>query len=470
MEQARRFKHLSLIEGKALPSILLFAIPIFIGNVVGVISGWVDGLLLGRFVSSDALAAASIGGSSISVASIFASAFPVGMSVLTAKYFGKKDQEGLKRNFASALSVNFWAAIALLILALALFVPILKGMNIDIGGEMFSLAKTYAFVSSFSLVGLLFYSFLVSYLRALGENKAPLIFIVVFSCVSVIADLILTVRLQLGIYGASFSPLIAYVVTDLVGFIALFRKHPEFKMKPKEFFPGEKEIKKHLSLSLPLALELSLVSIGGVFVQRAINSIGEEAILGLTVAGKITGVLGLYINGIANAIGPFLSQNIGDGQAKRGKDGMSQALLVASILSLLDCLIAYFLIVPVSNLFLGKVSDTTLGYTRMAIYFYFGTSSLTPVITIFRYALESAEAPYWNLAAGLAQLVSQLLFVLLFNQYMGDVAVVGSSFFSSILPFLIMGLGAVSMIYRNLSFKSNLKEELKKENDLYGKV
>lgn len=463
MENSRLMKHVSLTEGKALRSILIFAIHIFIGNVIGVLYGWIDGLLLSKYVGTSALAGASVGGSSIAVESIFASAFPVGMSALTSKYFGEKNENKLKENFYSSLLLNIVVSLLLLGITLALVKPVLSLMNVEEGTEIYSYAKTYAYISSFSLIGVLFYSFLVSYLRARGESKAPLFFIVLFCLVSIIADLVLTMGLHLGIYGASFSPIIAYAVSDIVGFFILFHKHKELRLDQSFFRLNWIETKKELILSLPLALQLSLISVGGVFAQSVINSYGEEAILGLTVAGKITGVLGLYINGVANAIGPFLSQNIGKGQAKRGKDGLNKALLISVVLALVDCLIAYLLIIPTSRLFLGTINETALHYTRMSVYFFFGSILLAPCITLFRYALESADSPYWNLFAGFAQLATQLLFVLLLSRYMGESAVVGSSFFSSILPCLILVAGAIKTIYSNKAFKANLNDDINKE-------
>lgn len=452
----KKIQNVSFTKGDAMSSILVFAIPIFLGNVLSSAFGWADGYLVSSKIGTEALAALPIAGSGISVFLIFASAFPVGMSSLFAKIFGEGDSEKLRKNYLSSLILVIIVGLILTGLSLALMKPILLFMKARPGTEIYAFSEKYYFIASFSFLGMGLYSFLISYLRALGDSKVPLLFILVYSSISILLDYLFIGVASIGIVGSALSSVVSYAVVVVFGFVWLFVKHPELRIKRKDFSFGRQEIKEELVLSLPLAFQLALISIGGVATQSGIDAYGTDAILGLSVAGKVTGVLGLYINGINNAIGPFVSQNIGAKQCKRAKDGLSKSLIICGVLCLVDILLMFVLIKPTTSLFLPEANETVYRYAYLSLFFSIGSYLLLPLIGNFRYVLESVGHPLINLYAGFAQLAGQLLTVFALSLALKEYAIVGAGFISQIIPAVILLVGVFRFVYRDPRFSTNI--------------
>lgn len=442
---------------------LLFALPIFVGNLLSVVFGWVDGILLTSYVSEDALAASAVGGTVYSIGTIFASAFPVGMTSLTSKIYGEKNPDKLRKNYLFSIILNAVFAIIDLVISLALIGPLLQFMHLSDSPAILELARKSAYVGCFSIVGLMFYSFLVIYLRSLGERQMPLVFIIIYTLVGALCDFLYMGVAKWGIYAPALASLTAYLVCDVFGFLWIFFRHKELRIKKEDWKIDWEMIKKQLSLSLPLAFELCFISIAGLFSQSFVDGLGKEALLGLTVAGKLTGMTGLYINGINSASGTFMAQNIGQGQNKRAKEGLNKALFICLGMLVIDLLMSFFLIDPVINVFLKNPSETTIYYCRLSVYFNMGCLVMLPFIGCFRFSLQAVEKPVWNLIAGVAQLAVHLICLYVFSTIYHEYAIVGATFFAQLIPLALMVVGSIISIYHNPSLKVDKIVESKKE-------
>lgn len=445
----------SLVQGNISLALLAFAFPIFLGNVLGVALSWCDGYLLSRYSGDNAFAGLNVGGVLISLGSIFATAFPVGMGSLSSLYFAQGNNEKIRKNFCSSLILSLSVAVLIVGLTLALIDPFLPLLNLEKGTAIYESARLYAYVAAFSFFGSTLYSFLISYLRSLGEKTMPFVLIGVDTATAIGFDFLFLVACHLGVTGVALSALIAGIISDIVGFVYLFIAHPELRIHRGDFHFEKAEIAKQLRLSLPLALQLTVISLGGFWIQSAIDGLGKNAILALSALGKLTACLGLFGNGLNNAIGPFMAQNLGKSQAKRAKQGLNIELAMAFGFSILDGVILIFCYEPVLGIFVSEINGEILSYARLGMFFNLLVLAINPFYGSFRYVLGAINKPLWNLLAGLLQLFSQLLLVFVFALFWMPYAVIGAGALAQVLPAILLSILIIHYVYRDPAFKKD---------------
>ena len=457
MAKERKSKY-SLVQGNILWAILLFALPIALGNLLSVVGAWGDGYLISRHVGKEAFSGMGVGGALISFGAIFATAFPVGMSNLSSRYHIEGNAEKIRRNFASSLLLSLLAALFVVVATLALIEPLLPALKLASDSPLYGYARSFAYVASFSFFGTTLFSFLISYLRSIGEKKMPFVLIAVDVGFILLLDFLLVAVAGFGVIGIAISGIVAPLLSDLIGFLYLYVYHPELRVGRGDWALSWSESKKQLQLSLPLALELVVIALGGFAIQAAVDGIGEDAIYALSALGKLTSLLGLFSNGLNNAIAPFIAQNLANGEEDRAKRGLFIEIGLCLVCSLIDAAVLLLAYRSVIGLFLGEVSPSVLSYARKAMLFTLLIYALAPLYGTFRYVLGAIGHPLGNMVAGFLQLISQLVLVFSFVALWGDDAILGANALSEILPSLWVCFEVTYLFLLPPSFAQTMKQ------------
>ena len=347
-----------LLTYKPWKALLILAFPMILGNLFQQLYTMADTAIVGRFVSSAALAAV---GASYSLTNIFicvAIGGGVGSSVIVSRYFGAGEYGKMKRAIYTALLSFLAVSIALGGAGLVLSRNIMILLNTP--PEILDMATDYLGIYFLGLPFLFMYNVLSSMFNALGKSSVPLVFLIFSSILNVALDLYCVIVLGLGVRGAAWATLLSQGISALLSFLVLL--HTIQKLSPgKCSIFSVSEMKDMVRIAIPSILQQSTVSIGMMLVQSVVNSFGTEALAGYSAGMRIESICVVFMNGFGTAISSFTAQNLGAGNEKRVQEGYKAALALVAVTALMLLLTVEAFKVSFIKLFIGDgISETAL--------------------------------------------------------------------------------------------------------------
>lgn len=313
-----------LTIGRPLKIILLFSLPILIGNLFNMAYNIADTRIIGSFIGNDALAAVGSVSSLNDLLVFFMVGMANGFAVISATFFGMNNLEKVKKCFSH--SILFGIIISFFILlACFLFMPgILNLLNVD--SAHFDQAYTYICIV---LVGLFFstiYNILAATLRAIGDVYTPLIFLIIAVLLNIVLDLLFVVVFNLGVGGAAWATALSQFISVILCFIYTWVKYPLLRLQRADFKIDKLLSKKLLPAGFSMGLMSSIFAIGTVTLQTAINTLGTNTIVAHAATRKLTSLFMLPFNTLATAMATYTGQNFGAGKIPRIKEGLKALL------------------------------------------------------------------------------------------------------------------------------------------------
>ncbi|KLA48043.1 diguanylate cyclase, partial [Ligilactobacillus ruminis S23] len=276
----------TLTKGNPIKLILLFAVPLLIGNLFQQLYSLSDTIIVGQTLGVDALAAVGSTGSIQFLIIGFAQGLTAGLSILTAQYFGAGDYQKVRQSFVTSIVITVIVTVLLTIFSLTFVGKILDLMQTP--AEIKNDAQTFISVIFASMVVLMAYNLLSNIIRALGDSKTPLYFLIFATIVNVILELLFLLVFHWGIAGAGFATVLAQGVSVVLCIVYIIRKLPLLQIEWKDFKTiTKKSLGKHLYVGLPMAFQMSIIAIGSVLLQSALNGLGTTAVAASTAGGKI---------------------------------------------------------------------------------------------------------------------------------------------------------------------------------------
>lgn len=382
--------------------LLSFALPIMLGQLLQQLYSTVDGIVVGNYVSSGALAAV---GSCATMAMIFI-AFSLGMGngsgVVVAQFFGAgrhKDMRETAANILLLLGVLGLAASLLAVCSARFCTRVILGID---DPAIQAEAEVYFRIYG---VGLLFgflYNAIASILRAVGDSKAVLYFLLVSTLANTVLDVFFVRVLYWGVAGAAWATVISQVACTAVSFWYLFRNYPAFRFtsaKELRFDPGK--MKLCLRMGVPSTLQMLTISCGHVLLQRLINSFGEATMAAVTVGSRFDHYCSVPIMAMAQSISSFAGQNTGAGRYDRVKRGLVAAVAINLCMLAVICSLLYLFAEPLAKLFgvEGETLYRAVEYLRYLCLIYPVFGAYNPFNGLF----QGCGEPLW---AALVSLVA----------------------------------------------------------------
>lgn len=376
-----------MTKGNPVKLIVAFAIPIFIGNLFQNFYNIVDTMIVGRFVGVNALAAVGSTGSIMFCVQGLAMGMTTGFGVVIAQAFGARDQKALKHYVAMSHYLSI--LISVLATALLLFTNrrVLTIMNTP--ENIFEGAYTYLFIIFAGFFTMMAYNLFAAILRAIGDSRTPLYFLILSSVLNIGLDLLLVIKFQLGVAGVAYATVTAQAVSAVLCFIYMMKKYPEvMHIGREEARFSMKSAGKLLGMGIPMALQFSITALGTMIVQSTLNLLGEASIAAYTAAQKLQGFVGQPYIALGTAMATYCGQNAGAGDFGRIKDGFKKCMMVLMVTVALTFAAAW-MFSGVGALFFVDASETevirlTKEYFKIASWFYPFLAS----IFIFRNALQ----------------------------------------------------------------------------------
>ena len=324
-------KQTDLIEGNIFKALLVFAVPLLIGNLFQQLYNTADSYVVGNFVDTNALAAVGASASVIQMLVGFFMGLSVGAGVI-AQYFGAGQKEKMSQAVHSALALTVLLSALFTIAGIALTRPLLRAIGVP--QEVLPHSTLYLTIYFAGITFLLFYNMGSGILRAIGNSRDPLIYLAIASVLNVILDVLLVCVARLGVAGVALGTMIAQAVSAYLVMRQLIRTREDYRVELKKIRFHREMIRQILMVGLPAALQQSITAFSNVVVQSYINSFGTAAIAGYSTTIRIDGFLQLVLQSFNMTITTFVGQNIGARKTERVKQGIFIAWVMCSAIIL----------------------------------------------------------------------------------------------------------------------------------------
>lgn len=360
-----------LIHKRPAAALLIFALPMMLGNFFQQVYTMADSVIVGRFVGEDALAAV---GASYSLTNVFISIAiggGVGASVITSQTFGARDYARMKRSISTALLSFLAISIFLGVVGLTLSRRIMVLLNAP--ANILEDSITYLNIYFLGLPFLFMYNVLSSMFNALGRSRIPLYLLIFSSVLNVALDIYMVTVLHMGVAGVAWATLIAQGISAVLSFSIFLKELRSYPGKLDALFDW-KELKNMGRVALPSILQQSTVSIGMMLVQSVVNSFGSQMLAGYSAAMRIESVCIVPMSAMGNAISSYTAQNVGADKPERVKAGYRASYGIVFAIAAGICLVVQLLASPLISLFLEDGSaaafETGIQCTRFMAWFY----------------------------------------------------------------------------------------------------
>ena len=353
----------SLTEGSIWKSMLLFALPVFLGNVFQQLYNTFDSWVVGNYLGDNALAAVSSSGSLIFMMIGFFNGVAMGAGVIIARCYGAKDYASMRRAIHTDVAFGLTAGILLTVLGVAFTPTILRWMNTpeDVLPQSISYFRYYFCGAIFTVM----YNIMVGILHAVGDSRHPLYYLIFSSFVNVVLDLLFVAVFRWGVGSAAIATTISQGVSALLCFRLLLTTKESYRVELKKIRYHWDSFKNIVRYGLPSGVQNSVIAMANLVVQTNINSFGKAAMAGCGSYSKIEGFAFLPITCFAQALSTFVGQNLGAQQYGRVKKGVRFAVICSVSMAELIGVASYLLAPQLISIFNDSPEVVAYGAAHM---------------------------------------------------------------------------------------------------------
>ena len=420
------FQPIDLTEGTCWKTIFLFSIPIIISYLLQQIYTISDAAIVGQTLAADEVAGVNDTSPIAFIFLQFAFGVSAGFCAVTARSVGAHDEAAVRRSLATQIVLSAALTVALTALALVLLNPMLAWINLTpASGEVYRAAFTYCAIIFAGIGAQLFYNFICSFLRSLGDSVTPLLFLLFSTALNVGLDLLFIVTFHWGVAGAAIATVLAQLLSTIGCFCYAFARYPKLRLHREDWAITRHDISQHAFQGIPLGLQFSVLAIGIIVVQSVVvkfdildgQMVSNAAQNGFGAANKFTGSLMTLLNGLGTAMTSFVAQNLGAGNFERIRKGARQALVMFAIATAISAALGF--LSTIGNFYLhlflsaDKVTADTIrfgnGYMRVDM----SLMLLLGGVFLLRNCVQGIGKPQFILGGGIAELVARVLVCLL---------------------------------------------------------
>lgn len=320
-----------MTTGSPAKTILNFTLPIFIGNVFQQFYNMADTVIVGKFVGTKALAAVGSTGTIMFLIIGFVLGMTAGFTVLTAQKFGAGDMKAMRQTVGGAAILSLIMSIILTVVSMAFMKPLLRFMQTP--SDIFADAYAYIMIICAGIVAQMLYNLLACILRALGNSRIPLYFLILSAVLNIILDLLFIVVFGLGAAGAAYATVVSQSVSGLLCLAYIVKKVPLLHLEKDDWKPKSYLLRTQLGIGFPMALQYSITAVGTMMVQTSLNLLGSTAVAAFTAANKIEQVVTQAYVAMGTTMATYCAQNVGAGKVLRLRQGFKAATLISAAYS-----------------------------------------------------------------------------------------------------------------------------------------
>ena len=394
-----------MTAGNPTKIILNFTLPIFIGNVFQQFYNMDDAVIVGKFVGTKALAAVGSTGTIMFLIYGFVVGMTAGFTVLTAQKFGAGDLPAMRRTVAGASFLSLIIGLILTASFMILMRPWLHLMNTP--SDIYADAYAYIMIISGGILAQMLYNLLASILRALGNSKVPLYFLILSALLNIALDLFFIIVFHMGAAGAAIATIISQGVSGLLCLLYIIKKVPVLHMTREDWHPTGVLLKKQIQIGIPMALQYSITAIGTMMVQSSLNILGSTLVAAFTAASKIEQVVTQAYVALGTTIATYGAQNMGAGNIPRIRKGFCASTTIGILYSFAAAALVMTVGKYMSYLFVSE--DVALIIDSVDIYLKCVGAFFIPltIINIYRNGIQGLGYGLLPMMAGVAELIGR---------------------------------------------------------------
>lgn len=349
-----------MTKGKITSQLILFTIPLILGNLFQLTYNAADSVIVGKFLGDAALAAVGTAGPVMNLVILFFSGMCMGAGILMSTMFGAKDYDRLEKQISTALIGGLVLSFLITIFMFLFATPILRLMRVP--EEVLPGASGYLRIIFAGLVFTFIYNFLSNTLRALGDSKTPLYFLTISAVLNIILDLIFVVEFKWGVNGSAIATVLSGALCCIFCAIHIKKNVPVLCLGKKWCVFEKSLLMKTFSYGITSALQLMCVQLGKLFVQSMVNARGIAFMAAFAATNRVDDFALTPQQNIAHATTTFMAQNKGAKQPKRMKQGFLRGALIQLVYTTVTLLVVFLFAKPIMQLFLSKDSTEALSF------------------------------------------------------------------------------------------------------------
>lgn len=399
-------KVVDMTKGSPFRLLFIFMLPMLCGNVFQQLYNLADSAIVGKVLGSDALAAVGATGSLNFLFFSLCGGSSNGIGIVIAQYFGAGQDEKVKKTIGNAIYVMGTTAIIMGALGFALSRPVLT--LLDTPAEVIDDSVTYMKIMSCGVIAVALYNCVAAMLRAVGDSKTPLYFLVVSCILNVGLDFLFVAGFGWGVAGAAVATVISQAAAGLAALLYAVITNPYFKIKREQMRVDLDIIRRILKLAIPLALQSSMIAVSCVILQRVVNSFGPTTMAAFTATSRFEQLVQQPFNSLGMAVSTFTGQNIGAKQLDRVKKGWRIAMLMMGTFAIAMIPVSFFAGSLIMKMFVDEVPVIELGTSALRItslfYLFLGA------IYVCRGMLNGAGDATFSLINGVSEVIGRVSF------------------------------------------------------------
>jgi putative MATE family efflux protein len=407
----------NLTVGNPALLILSFALPLFIGNLFQQFYNMADTFIVGRTIGVNALAAVGSTGSLAFLILGFMFGFTSGAVILTSQRFGAGDEAGIRRSFAATIIIGIAITAVLMAVSITTARPLLTLLRTP--AEILDDACKYITIIYWGIPAAMLFNLLSGVMRAVGDSRTPLFFLVIACVLNIILDLVFIIVFHTGVEGAAYATVIAQLVSGLLCIPVIIKKLPLLTISRKDWRVDMKEIGSHLRLALPVGFQMSIIAIGTVAVSYALNRLGTIAVAAFTAAVKIDQTATMVLNSFGTAMTTYSAQNYGARKFERIRKGLIQSTFMACGYSVFMGLVFLFFGRWFSLIFLGRDAGEALSMSHAYLIINGGCYVILAMLFIFRQTLQGLGDSITPTIAGVMELFMRTFAAIILGNIFG---------------------------------------------------
>lgn len=404
-----------MTKGSPTRIILGFTLPLFLGNVFQQFYNMADTIIVGQFVGTGALAAVGSTGTIMFLITGFATGLGTGFTILTAQRFGAGDMKGMRRSVFTAAVLTVIVSVLVTAASVIFMHPLLSLMQTP--ADIYDDAYDYIIVIMWGLAAQMLYNLLSALLRAIGNSKMPLYFLILAAALNVVLDLVFIINFQMGTAGAAYATVISQGISGLLCLLYIVKAVPIFRLSRRDMVMDGKMMAEQLKVGLPMALQFSITAIGSIMVQTSLNMLGSTLVAAYTAAGKIEQILTQAYVALGTAMANYSAQNVGAGDIPRIRQGFRAATIWGSVYSVAAGVLIMTVGKYLTYLFVSEdaamLLDSVDLYLKCIGFFFIPLN----IVNAYRNGLQGLGYGLLPMTAGIAELVGRGVIAVISARY-----------------------------------------------------
>lgn len=385
--------------------ILNFTIPIFIGNMFQQIYNMADTIIVGKFVGNEALAAVGSCGTLMFLILGFLMGLTAGFTVVTAQHYGAGNLRAMRQSVASAAVLSALVSVIMTVLSMAMMKSILGWMNTP--ADMYDQAYGYIMVICGGIAAQVLYNLLASVLRALGDSKRPLYFLILAALLNIVLDLVFIIVFHMGASGAAYATVISQGISGILCLVYIIKKVPELHLHKEDWKINWNLARWQMKIGFPMAFQYSITAIGTIVVQASLNMLGSVAVAGFSAASKIEQLFNQAYVALGTTMATYCAQNMGAGKIERIRKGFRSGTWIGILYAVVTGALVFFAGKYMTVLFVSENVGVITNYVD--IYLKCVGVSFIPLVfvNVYRNGIQGMGYGLLPMTAGIAELIGR---------------------------------------------------------------